>query len=229
MINEIVELVPTWNPQRIMMDFEKAAMNVFGGSFPGVELSGCFFHLSQNILRFLQTHGFKQDFETDITFADNIHKILALAFIEPSAVIAGFESLCSNLGDDYQQILDYIEDNYIGRIRGGTRREATFPIQFWNMVARVKNDMHRTNNNVEAWHRKINCAFQSSHPTLWAFLDKLIKEENNLHSDIINAMSGSQPTGRKHETFNKRLRNLVENPHPDIYDQLKCIGRLLSL
>ncbi|CAF4625181.1 unnamed protein product, partial [Didymodactylos carnosus] len=89
MINEIVELVPTWNPQRIMMDFEKAAMNVFGGSFPGVELSGCFFHLSQNILRFLQTHGFKQDFETDITFADNIHKILALAFIEPSAVIAG--------------------------------------------------------------------------------------------------------------------------------------------
>ncbi|CAF1179479.1 unnamed protein product [Didymodactylos carnosus] len=137
----------------------------------------------QNIMENATTHGFKQDFETD----------------------TGFESLCSNLGDDYQQILDYIEDNYIGRIRGGTRREATFPIQFWNMVARVKNDMHRTNNNVEAWHRKINCAFQSSHPTLWAFLDKLIKEENNLHSDIINAMSGSRPPGRKHETLNKRL------------------------
>jgi hypothetical protein len=164
-----------------------------------------------------------------VTFADNIHKIIALAFIEPSMVINGFELLCSNLDDDYQQVLDYIEDNYIGRLRGRTRRQAPYQIDFWNMVTRVKNDLHRTNNNVEGWHRKLNCAFQCSHPTLWNFLDKLIKEENNVHSDIINAMTGRQPPVGKYESFNTRLKQLVENPHSNIYEQLTCIGRLLPL
>ena len=27
-----------------------------------------------------------------------------------------FELLCTNLDDNYQEILDYIEDNYIGRM-----------------------------------------------------------------------------------------------------------------
>ena len=154
---------------------------------------------------------------------------MALAFLEPNQVVNGFEFLCSDLDDGFQQILDYFEDNYIGRLRGRSRRAAMFPINLWNMAARVKNNMHRTNNKIEAWHRKLNCAFQCKHPTLWTFLDKLIKEENNIHSDIINAMSGSQPSKAKNESFNKRLHNLVQNPHADIKDQLKYIGRLLSL
>jgi hypothetical protein len=46
---------------------------------------------------------------------------------------------------------------------------------------------------MEGWHRKLNSAFRCSHPTLWKSLDKLIKEENNIHSDIIHVMSGRQP------------------------------------
>ena len=178
---------------------------------------------------FTQNHGFKQKYETDITFADSIHKILALAFLEPIQVINDFESLCSELGEEYQEILDYFEDNYIGRLRGRFRRLATFPINIWNMNARVKNNLHRTNNNLEAWHRKLNCSFQCTHPTLWTFLNKLIKEENNIHSDVINAMSGHPPRKHKHNSINTRLYNLVHNPHMDVNDQLKYIGRLLSM
>ena len=54
MMNDIMQLVPEWSPQRMMMDFEKAAMNMIIGRFPTVELRGWFFHLSQNVLRFLQ-------------------------------------------------------------------------------------------------------------------------------------------------------------------------------
>jgi hypothetical protein len=42
-------------------------------------------------------------------------------------------------------------------------------------------------------------------------------------------LSGSQPPKRKNESLNTRLYNLVQNPHTDIRDQLKYIGRLLSL
>ena len=58
MVNDIMQLVPGWSPQRMMMDFEKAAMNMIIGRFPTIELSGCFFHLSQNVLRFLQVSLF---------------------------------------------------------------------------------------------------------------------------------------------------------------------------
>ena len=96
-------------------------------------------------------------------------------------------------------------------------------------MVRVKNGMHRTNNHVDAWHRKLNCAFQAAHPTLWLFLDKLIKEENILYSDIINAMSCSQPPKQKNKLLNQKLQNLIEQPHTNAGDQLKYIGHLLSL
>ncbi len=50
-----------------------------------------------------------------------------------------------------------------------------------------------------------------------------------MHSDIINAMTGRQPSVGKYESFNRRLKQLVENPHSNIYDQLTYVGRLLSL
>ena len=75
---------------------------------------------------------------------------MALSFLESNQVIHGFDYFCSNPGDKYQQVLDYMENNYIGRFRGRSRRAATFPISFWNVVGRVKNNMRRTNNNIEA-------------------------------------------------------------------------------
>ncbi|CAF1262015.1 unnamed protein product, partial [Didymodactylos carnosus] len=120
-----------------------------------------------------EANDFKHRYETDVEFADNIHKIASLSFLEPTSVAEGFELLCSKFGDDYEPILDYIEDTYI---------------------------------------------------------DKLIKEENNLHSDIVNAKSVREPAIQKqYESLNKRLHSLVENPHPTIYDQLQAIGCLLNM
>ena len=60
-------------------------------------------------------------------------------------------------------------------------------------------------------------------------MDKLIKEESNIHLDIVNGMSGPQPPKQQNESLNKRLYNLVQNPHSNVQDQLKHIGRLLSM
>ena len=50
----------------------------------------------------------------DSIFAHNIHKTVALAFLEASFVINGFECLPVDLGDDYEEIIDYFEGTYIG-------------------------------------------------------------------------------------------------------------------
>ena len=37
MMNDIMQLVPRWSPQRMIMDFKKAAMNMITGCFPTTE------------------------------------------------------------------------------------------------------------------------------------------------------------------------------------------------
>ncbi len=63
----------------------------------------------------IQALGHQQQYETDPNFAYNIHKIAALAFLDINSVINGFERLSMNLGDDYEEILDYFEGTYIGK------------------------------------------------------------------------------------------------------------------
>jgi len=60
--------------------------------------------------------------------------ISGLAFVPPADVAQGFEELSDYLPDRLQPVLDYVEDNYIGRInRRGVCRTATFEIGLWNM------------------------------------------------------------------------------------------------
>ena len=54
---------------------------------------------------------------------------------------------------------------------------------------------------LEAWHQKLNCGFQCAYSTWWTFFDKLMKEESNNLSDIINTVPGRRPTKRKNVLF----------------------------
>ena len=118
---------------------------------------------------FVLLHGKSSQIYTN---PDDIHKIMASAFLEPNQVGDDFDSLCSELEDDYQMVLDYMEDTYIGRLRRRSRRVPIFSINLRNTSAHVKNNMHRTNNSVEAVHRILNSTFQCAHRTSWTFSDK---------------------------------------------------------
>ncbi|CAF3718789.1 unnamed protein product [Rotaria socialis] len=116
LINKILKFAPRWSPRSIMLDFEQACIGVYQTMFPTVLLSGCYFHLRQSIHRKLQALRHKNQYESDPLFAHNVHKIAALAFLEPTNVINGFEHLSIDLGDDYETILDYFEETYIVEI-----------------------------------------------------------------------------------------------------------------
>ena len=82
-----------------------------------------------------------------------MHKFGALAFLQSTDVIKGFESLSLNLDDDYQDMIDYFEETYgstfcletnsvvnifLGRLRPNhTRRKLMFDIESWNMYDRT--------------------------------------------------------------------------------------------
>ena len=54
LIDEVAKVAPNWLPVSIMMDFEQASISAFQNKFPSASLSGCYFHLRQNIHRKLQ-------------------------------------------------------------------------------------------------------------------------------------------------------------------------------
>lgn len=132
LIDEVLKIAPDWSPLSIMMDFEQASINSFRQKFPSTALSGCYFHLRQSLHRKLQviqlkiktilekfrfqSLGHQVQYQTDTTFAHNVHKIAALAFLHPNSVVDGFELLCDELGEQYDNILDYFEETYIGML-----------------------------------------------------------------------------------------------------------------
>lgn len=88
----------------------------------------------------------------------------------------------------------------------------------------------RTNNSAEAYHRRINSIFQCSHPTLWLFLQKLIDEENVVHTDLVQINAGEPPKKKKtNERLERRLMNLLNSPHDQLSVQLDSIAHNITL
>ena len=72
---------------------------------------------------------------------------------------------------------------------------------------------------------------QCSHPTLWKFIDKLIfEEDSNIHTKIVRANAGELPSKKKkYQYLDKRLLNLVSNPHRNIIDQITALAHNITL
>ena len=120
---------------------------------------------------------------------------------------------------------------FLGQLRSNhARRNPLFEIDFWNMNRRTTQSSMKTNNSVKAYHRRIGSIFQCAHPTLWVFMQKLINEENATHVDILQICAGQSPKKKKlNDRFERRLLNLLANPHQDLLVQIDSIAHNISL
>ena len=76
-------LCPYAQPQSMLLDFEKAAINSFQQFWPHTVVKCCFFHLTQNIWRKVQAVGLQANYINDEDVAIRIRQIPALAFVHP--------------------------------------------------------------------------------------------------------------------------------------------------
>ena len=180
------------------------------------------------LLLSFQDLGLKTNYEQDPAFAHHVNKIAALAFIEPDHVGDAFENLCSSLPQILQPLLDYFEDTYVGRRQRQGRSKPMFEIELWNMHQRTTDQLMRTNNSAEAWHRRLSSVIQSQHPTLWSFVESLQNEEHFIHCQIIKLNAGQKvEPNKKHLDYSARLRNLIINPQPTLLQQLSGLAHNL--
>ncbi|CAM4838718.1 unnamed protein product, partial [Rotaria magnacalcarata] len=146
-----------------------------------------------------------------------------------SDVNQGFDDLYGCLPSILEPVLDYFEDTYIGRRRPNGRATPRYPVNLWNMHQRTINNSMRTNNQAEAWHRRLNSVIQCEHPSLWIFIQSLQKEENYIRCQLVKVNAGqSTLQTKKYLDYSKRLKNLLISPHPTLLRQIEGINFMSS-
>ena len=143
-------------PVSLNCDFELAAINAFQKSYGShTHIYGCFFHLSQALIKRIKKSCTARDWLDD-EFSKAFRRTQALAFLPPQLVFEAFELIKSSCPKNFITIANYFERTYLGKpLKASSRAKPRFPISFWNLYSRVKSDLPRTNNQVESWHSKI--------------------------------------------------------------------------
>ena len=103
--------------------------------------------------------------------------------------------------------------NYIGRLlRHDRRREPPQVIALWNMHDRAIDDLPKTNNSVEGWHRKMSSAVNAHHPNIWKFFDVIRKEQCLNNAITAQAMAGHAPPPPRQQyvTTARRIVQVVQ-------------------
>lgn len=150
------QIWPHFNPDFISVDYEKAEINAIRQSFPNAAIGGCFFHLVRNLKKKISEEGLLSQYNNDAVFALFVREIAAIAFVPIDKIDDALASLEADLPPELLPVLNWFETYYIGAPnRRGIRKTPLFPPDIWNVSERTLCGESRTNNNVEATHRRM--------------------------------------------------------------------------
>lgn len=207
---KLKEIEPLLEPATVMSDFESASLNAIREVFPSSELVGCFFHLAQNLWRKIQQSKLTDMYRSEEDIRIKVKQLLALSFVPIRDVQFAFEIITEEYPEQLKPIVHYWESSYVGKRINGI--EPRFPIALWNMFERVSGNMPKNNNSLEAWHNSFQKALDCQHPSVFRLIDRLIKEQGFIETQMSRYRSGFRATIRansKYEQQKRRLKVLI--------------------
>lgn len=227
---EVIREKVALNPRTWIVDFEKGAINAIEKYFPNVT-KGCYFHLQQSVYRKVIELGCKTNYENDGQFAHHIKCISALAFLPEDEVEEAFRMLTnhSDFPVEATQIAGYFHKTYIGLNQPGSNvGRPLFQIKFWNVNDRTRNNEHRTNNQVEGWHRRFQSVLSCGNPGFFTCVKALKREQMNTINKV-NRLQAGFPVKKKKTKYvalNNRLKKIVdEREERTVMEFLRAIAR----
>ena len=179
---------------------------------PDCTINGCFFHLLQSIWRKLQSLGLQSKYIEDEAFALYTKMIPALAFVPENDVVQAFNKLSQIAPAELLPLLEYFQPTYVIRNVGLVIRGPIFPVEKWNVLARIDLDLPKTNNFVEGWRNGFQYHVGAAHPSIFKFLEILRQEENTTRVKLIQTSMGRPipPPKRKYADLHMRIRNITQ-------------------
>jgi len=234
LLNVIKELIPNATPRRILIDFEVAAINSFRDAYPQADVTGCYFHLCQSVIRKVNEVGLKSEYESDNVICGFVKFLAALSHVPPDDVVSAFQTLAADMpaNEKLQDVVIYFEHTYIrGRRRPGKGEHygpAVFPIQLWNQFDSAGEGIARTTNCVEGWHHSLQSLFMCQHPTMWTFLTGIQRDCQLGKAAYLQATTGVVHIGRKkYRDLKERVsRSVASYGNIDLMTYLQAIAHL---
>lgn len=219
------------DPNTVVSDFEVGIINAVTTVFPDAELRLCFFHLGQSVYRHVQDAGLQVAYRDpdDRSVKEAVHQILSLAFVPPADVEEVFAELREVVPDTLLNILDYFDDNYVRgrRLRGHRRAQRPrYPPARWNQHHAALEGEPRTNNLTEGWHRRFNTLVGKDHPSIYALIKLLQKEQGNSERQMADLELGKvvkAPQRLKYRMVTERLQRISGR-----YEEMKAEGRRID-
>ena len=103
----------------------------------------------------------------DSTFSYNVKTLVELAFVPLSDVINTFNTLVAEMPEQLEPIIDYFEKKLNSVVHRIGRLPPRFSLELWNVNDRVEEEILRTNNHVEDYHRYLQASIISFHPNIF--------------------------------------------------------------
>ena len=100
------------------------------------------------------------------------------------------------------------------------------------MYNQTLDDLPRTNNAVEGWHRSFEANVGATHPNFWKFMDILKREQNLTQVNTAQARAGHQPDPQRQRYLdsNQRIKNIIQDYHNrDIMQYLRGLAHNISM
>ncbi|XP_055335354.1 uncharacterized protein LOC129586264 [Paramacrobiotus metropolitanus] len=230
----------TFSPEYMIMDFEQSSIIAFRAVFPVSKLRGCNFHFGQSVYRKLGNLGLGPAYATDPEFSLSCRMLFALAFVPVRDVQRVLAELLKIPEFPFKQgdaFIDYLRTIYIGHTAFSIpankciATKPLFPVEFWSCWDRLENDVHRTTNRLEAWHRAFSDAVNKDHPGIYAFHDLLAREISHQQTEVALRMAGAEPKQKKkYVEVTRRLKKVaLSYGQMDSADYLRSVATNLEI
>lgn len=195
------------HPRIIKTDFEIASINALRLTFPTATISGCLFHLGQNIQRKLKELNLYCEYKTNPLVKKYVKALSALAFVQVEELESTFVLLRNSI--EFPFIISNLYDFfYRVYIRNGNNTR--FPIEIWNLHNYLNDNVPRTNNSIEGFHNVFNKSFCSANYTLGLLIKKIKDEEENIQQRRIRSDIGEIfCRKKKYVIMETRLNNFL--------------------
>ncbi|XP_046678581.1 uncharacterized protein LOC124366233 [Homalodisca vitripennis] len=136
-------LVPQWEPEVVMVDFEAAIRNAARLVWPHIRVVGCFFHYAQAVYRMHTTLWLRPLTEENLEAGKAIDMLMSLCLLPAERAQAGLDVVCHyvrthGIFQQFRPILMYMRNTWMRSVGPNTFS--------------VFGQSHRTNNALEGFY-----------------------------------------------------------------------------
>lgn len=214
------------HPKYIISDFEKASINAIKCFLPDVINKGCYFHFGQIIWRRIQTEKLQTKYGTDENFSLKMRMLKCLSLLNVNDIPNYYAVLKANFSNDEKKIGKWFEKNYMC-----SRANAKYPVSFWSVNDLINENLPRTQNNVESWHRRLQFIIDKNNYGLYKLIEVLQQEYLVVDQKIKKFLAGEKIANKRAymKTYEKINNVLSDKDNREVLELLAGLAQNVQL